>query len=105
MFQPEGSDAPIQIMGVLEASGMGFDALWVAGLAADRWPPPPQPNPMLPIAWQRERGIPNASPAGDLAFFRTLTAGFAAAADRSRFQLCVDHRRSSVFAVGADRET
>ena len=31
VFQPEGSDAPIQILGVLEASGISFDALWVVG--------------------------------------------------------------------------
>jgi ATP-dependent helicase/nuclease subunit B len=97
VFQPEGGDAPVQIMGILEASGMSFDALWVAGLAADRWPPPPQANPMLPIAWQRDRGIPNASPAGDLAFFRTLTVGFAGAATEVIFSSAstIDDRPSS----------
>ena len=28
---------------------MPFDALWVAGLSAQRWPPAPQPNPFLPL--------------------------------------------------------
>ena len=101
VFQPEGSDASVQIMGVLEASGMSFDALWIAGMVADRWPPPPQPNPMLPLAWQRERGIPNASPAGDLAFFRTLTAGFAGAAGNVIFSSAstIDDRPSSPSAL------
>ncbi len=80
IFQPEGSAASIQIMGVLEATGLTFDALWVAGLSADRWPPPPAPNPLLPIAWQRERNVPRGSATRELAYAQTLTARFARAA-------------------------
>ena len=40
----------VQILGVLEAAGLPLDALWVAGLAAERWPPAPRPNPLLPLA-------------------------------------------------------
>ena len=80
IFQPEGSGAPIQILGVLESTGMTFDALWVAGLTADRWPPAPAPNPLLPIAWQRERNVPRASAARELAYATLLTARFARAA-------------------------
>jgi hypothetical protein len=58
VFQPESPPAPIQILGVLEAAGLSFDGLWVAGLAADTWPPAPQPNPLLPIAWQRDHNVP-----------------------------------------------
>jgi probable DNA repair protein len=101
VFQPEGSDAPIQILGVLEASGMAFDALWVARLAADRWPRGPDPNPMLPIAWQRERRIPRANSSGELAFARALTAGFAAAAGEVVFSSAstIDDRPSSPSAL------
>jgi len=104
LFQPEGSAAPIQILGILEASGMTFDALWVVGLAADRWPPAPEPNPMLPIAWQRERQIPRANSAGELAFARALTTGFAAAATEVVFSSAstVDDRSSSPSALIAD---
>lgn len=80
IFQPEGSDAPIQILGVLEGTGLTFDALWVAGLAADRWPPPPAPNPLLPLAWQRERNVPRASAQRELAYASMLTTRFARAA-------------------------
>jgi len=104
LFQPEGSAAPIQILGILEASGMAFDALWVVGLAADRWPPAPEPNPMLPIAWQRERQIPRANSSGELAFARALTTGFAAAATEVVFSSAstVDDRSSSPSALIAD---
>lgn len=85
LHQPEGSDAPIQILGVLEAAGLCFDALWVAGLSADRWPAAPRPNPLLPIAWQRERGLPRATAQRELDYARTLTERFARAADEVVF--------------------
>ncbi len=85
LHQPEGRDAPIQIMGVLEAAGLSFDALWVAGLSADRWPAAPRPNPLLPIAWQRERGVPRATAERELDYARRLTERFARAADEVVF--------------------
>ncbi len=72
-FQPESAVAPIQILGLLEAVGLPFDALWVTGMAADAWPPAPQPNPLLPLAWQRERDVPRADAARELAYARKLT--------------------------------
>lgn len=80
VFQPEAPPARIRIMGMLEASGLTFDALWIAGLTAEVWPPAPQPHPMLPIAWQRERRVPHADPAVDLAHARMMTDGFGGAA-------------------------
>ena len=80
VFQPETPPAPIQIVGMLEAAGQPFDALWVAGLAAERWPPAPRPNPLLPVEWQRERNVPRASAARELAYATRLTAEFAHAA-------------------------
>ena len=80
IFQPESPPARIQIMGVLEASGIDFDALWITGTSAERWPPALQPCPLLPITWQRERHVPRSNPGVDLARARALTAGFAGAA-------------------------
>lgn len=85
LFQPEGSNAPVQILGVLEGAGLDFDALWVAGLSADRWPAAPRPNPLLPIVWQRERGVPRASAQRELEYARLLTDRFARAADQVMF--------------------
>jgi len=73
VFQPQSPATPIQILGVLEAAGMPFDALWVAGLSADRWPPAPEPNPLLPLSWLRERAAPRATAARELAYTRVLT--------------------------------
>ncbi|MEP6657888.1 MAG: PD-(D/E)XK nuclease family protein, partial [Betaproteobacteria bacterium] len=74
VFAPASSPAPIAILGVLEAAGLPFDALWIAGLTAERWPPAPAPNPFLPLAWQRDRGVPRSSPARELAYAQALTA-------------------------------
>jgi probable DNA repair protein len=79
-FQPEGAPAAVQILGVLEGSGLAFDALWVAGLAADRWPAAPRPNPLLPLAWQRERNVAHATADRERAYAQGLTARFARAA-------------------------
>ncbi|MEO8506440.1 MAG: hypothetical protein ABI593_02275, partial [Betaproteobacteria bacterium] len=81
LFQPEAPPARIQILGLLEAAGLDFDALWIAGLAAEQWPPPATPTPLLPVAWQRERGVPRADADRALSYARTLTAAFARAAD------------------------
>lgn len=62
-FEPESDVAAVQVLGVLEAEGQAFDHLWIAGLRADHWPPPPRPLPLLPLALQRAAGIPEASPA------------------------------------------
>ena len=80
MFQPESPTVPIQIAGLLEAAGQPFDALWLAGLTADEWPPAPRPNALLPVAWQRERNVPRSSAARELAYSSALTAQFGRAA-------------------------
>lgn len=85
IHQPEGIGAPIQILGVLEAAGLSFDALWVAGLSADRWPAAPRPNPLLPITWQRERGLPRATAQRELEYARMLTERLAQAASEVVF--------------------
>jgi len=74
VFQPESPAVPIQIVGLLEATGLPFDRLWIAGLAAERWPRPPEPHPLLPPAWQRDHDVPRSSAARELRFARTTTA-------------------------------
>ena len=85
VFQPERAEAPIQIMGVLEAAGMSFDALWVSGLTAEAWPAAARPNPYLPVRWQRQHALPRSSPERELEYARALTAQFATAAPQVVF--------------------
>ncbi|WP_439102385.1 PD-(D/E)XK nuclease family protein [Congregibacter sp.] len=59
-FQPRTEDQAIQVLGPLETTGLQFDALWITGMSADRWPAAAQPNPYLPHGLQRQRGMPHA---------------------------------------------
>jgi ATP-dependent helicase/nuclease subunit B len=90
VFQPESSPVPIQIVGLLEAAGLPFDRLWIAGLAADRWPRAPQPHPLLPLAWQRDHDVPRSSAARELRFARKVTTLLLRGAQR----VVVSHARS-----------
>jgi len=72
-FQPESAEAPVQVMGALEAAGLEFDHLWIAGLDDETWPPPASPDPFLPVSLQREAGVPRCSADQSLAFATTVT--------------------------------
>ncbi len=80
MFQPETEPAPIQILGLLETSGMHFEHLWIAGLDESHWPGPPQPAAFLPPALQRAHGLPRTSPERELAFAQRITKRLLASA-------------------------
>ncbi len=71
-FQVENEDAPVEIMGVLEASGLRFDHLWMTGLHDQALPAAASPNPFIPISMQRERGLPHASAEQQLTFASLL---------------------------------
>ena len=71
-FQPETEEAPIQVLGLLEAGGLRFDALWIMGLHDEVWPPPARPNQFLPAALQRRLGLPHASAERELAYAERL---------------------------------
>ena len=72
-YQPETDPAPVQVLGLLETSGLHFEHLWIAGLDDEHWPGPPKPAPFLPIALQRLRGLPRSSPERELAFAQRAT--------------------------------
>lgn len=73
IFQPQGAGGPVVILGLLEAASLDFDALWVADLSGQAWPPAPQPHPLLPLSWQRERDLPRSTAARELAFATRVT--------------------------------
>jgi len=79
LFQPQSADTPVQVLGVLETAGLGFDHLWVMGLHDECWPPAPSPNPLLPIRRQRELNMPRSSPERELEVARRVTTRLLAA--------------------------
>jgi probable DNA repair protein len=48
------------VLGLLEANGLQFDHLWIAGLTSEGWPLPARAHPMLPLELQRARRMPGA---------------------------------------------
>ncbi|HEY1773210.1 MAG TPA: PD-(D/E)XK nuclease family protein [Gammaproteobacteria bacterium] len=73
LFQPAGGDVPVQVLGLLETSGLRFDHLWVMGLSDAAWPASPRPAAFIPVRLQREYGMPHASAAIELRFARRVT--------------------------------
>jgi ATP-dependent helicase/nuclease subunit B len=68
VFQPEATNAQIQLMGPLEASGMQFDGLWITGITTSHWPPAGSPSALLSRRLQQQHGMPDSTP-GDTVFF------------------------------------
>lgn len=60
-FQIKTHDAPVQVLGFLEAAGNLADAIWVAGLTDKAWPPAVKPNPYIPLQLQQRLNMPHAS--------------------------------------------
>ncbi len=89
IFQPEGSEVPIQIVGVLESAGLEFDHLWVMGLTDEAWPLAAHPNPFIAVSVQRRAGIPQADPVSSLELDRRITQGWL----RSAGEVVVSHSR------------
>lgn len=73
IFQPKSPDAPIQILGVLEATEIPFDYLWVMGLDDTTWPPSPKPNPFIPQRLQKTLNMPHATAERELIYCQQQT--------------------------------
>ncbi len=81
-FAAQTGDSPLQVLGLLEAAGQPFDELWVMGMDGRHWPPPAQPNPLLPIALQRAKLMPRSSSQRELMLAERLTQRLWQAAPR-----------------------
>ncbi|MGH9394662.1 MAG: PD-(D/E)XK nuclease family protein, partial [Terriglobales bacterium] len=63
IFQPQAASAPVQVLGWEEAAGEAFRHLWIAGMEEGAMPRGAAPDAFLPIALQRDAGIPRATAA------------------------------------------
>jgi len=61
LFEPQELQAPLLVIDPETCAGMTFDALWVCGLDAARWPRPTLPDPFLPRSVQARHGVPGTS--------------------------------------------
>jgi probable DNA repair protein len=61
LFEPQELQAPLLVVDPDTCAGMHFDAVWVCGLDATRWPRPAAPDPFLPRALQVRHGLPGGT--------------------------------------------
>jgi ATP-dependent helicase/nuclease subunit B len=73
IFQIQSPEAPIQILGLLEAAEIPFDYLWLMGLNDATWPPAAKPNPFIPQRLQKTLNMPHASAERELIYSKQLT--------------------------------
>ncbi|KTD10469.1 PD-(D/E)XK nuclease family protein [Legionella hackeliae] len=66
IFQPQKMATPVQILGLLEASGCAFDSLWVTGLTDQCLPQSVKLSAFIPLSLQRDGLMPHADPAREL---------------------------------------
>lgn len=65
VFAAESREAPVQVMGPLEAAGSSFDAVWFLRGGDLSWPVATGSNPLLPWQMQRELAMPGTDVARD----------------------------------------
>lgn len=75
-FLPETDNARVHVLGMLEASGIAFDKIWVTGMNEDSWPQAPDPNPFIPSIIQREYDLPRATSSREYKMAEIVTRAF-----------------------------
>jgi len=65
IFAAESTDPSILVTEPLESAGQCADGIWFLGANETDWPGRGAPNPLLPIALQRETGMPHATAQAD----------------------------------------
>jgi ATP-dependent helicase/nuclease subunit B len=85
LFALESEDAPVLIAGPAESAGLTADAIWFLGADEDAWPARGSGNPLLPVAVQREAGMPHATAELDHELAATVTRRLLGSAADVRF--------------------
>lgn len=80
IFAPESRDAPVQIMGPLEAAGSRFDAIWFLRCGDLSWPMAPIGSPLLSWQMKKELRMPGADLTRDTEAAQQITRRIAESA-------------------------
>ena len=73
VFREQNPGVPVEVLGVEEALGSQFDALWITTLDSDTWPGPARRDPLIPASVQAT--VPRSTSAGCLAQARSELDG------------------------------
>ena len=76
VFHPKTADAPLQILGLLEGSGLHFDQLWIVGMHSQNFPASVAINPLLPADFQRQYEMPHSLPERELQIAQELLSAY-----------------------------
>lgn len=68
IFQSKTTKTPIQLLGLLEASGCTFDSVWICGLTNQCLPQKNRLSAFIPLELQRSLKMPHALPQRELQF-------------------------------------
>lgn len=68
------------VLGVLEASGLVFDHLWILGFSDAQWPSKLRPNALIPLSLQQSLAMPSCSEPREFEYIQKLTQSFLTAA-------------------------
>jgi len=79
-FQVQTGVPPIWVSGQLIDPWLNYDGLWIGGCNDQRWPPPVEPIPLIPVRLQRDFGVIAAAPELQLQFALDLQDRWAARA-------------------------
>jgi ATP-dependent helicase/nuclease subunit B len=71
-FQIQTGIPPIWVSGQLIDPWLCYDGLWITGCNEERWPPPLDPIPLLPVRLQRQYGVIEAAVHSQLQFAEDL---------------------------------
>lgn len=85
IFAPASTDAPVQVLGPLEAAGSQFEVAWILKAGEFSWPPRTSAVPLLPWSLQRELGMPGTDAASDRGAAQEMTERLAASAQQVMF--------------------
>lgn len=80
LFQPEGEEGMVQLLGPLEAAGLEFDAVWFANLESMQWPGVGAPPALVSRNLQRQAQMPDAAPSDTLEHARRVLERIAGSA-------------------------
>ena len=85
VFHQQTPSAPIQVVGLLESSGMIFSHLWVVGLESEAWPFAPHPDPFLPLSLQSQHQMPGIDSSSSLELATRMTERISSSAEEVVF--------------------
>lgn len=71
-FHQQQPKAPLQIMGILEAIGLTFDATWLVGATDQVLPQKATPNPFLSKTLHLKHGLPGSSHSRELEYAQSV---------------------------------